>query len=257
MSSEEKGRRLALSASRTMVTEIMHHARGMPLIIVERACELGDLGDLRRSRGVSWPVLFMKAFGLTALAHPILRRAYVRFPWPHLYEHPHSTCGFMVERELDGEPCVVAARIRWPERLPLAEIESAVRQFKTAPVEEVNFFRQFLRLGRLPWLVRRFMMWHSIALRGAWRARRFGTFVLSSVGQYGAELTLVQNFLSYYLAFGPVADDGRVVVRLFLDHRVTDASAASRCLVELERVLRNNLRNELDEMPPGARERAA
>jgi hypothetical protein len=235
-----------LSPSRTMVTEIMHHARGMPMITIERPLHLPGLTELRRERGVSWPALFMKAFALTALRHPVLRRAYVRWPWPHLYEHPFSTCGFMVERDLEGEPCVVAARVRWPERCSLAELEATVRHLKTAPVEEINFFRQFLRLGRLPWLVRRFMMWHSIALRGAWRARRFGTFVLSSVGQHGAELTLVQNFLAYYLSFGPVSADGHVVARLFVDHRVTDAGEAARCLVDLERVIREDLCRELE-----------
>src|SRR5688572_16438921 len=101
MASREQGRRLALSPSRTMVAEIMHHSRGMPLIVVERPLDLGGTAALRASRGIGWQALFMKAFGLTAQRHPVLRRSFVRFPWPHLYEHPFSTCGFMVERELD------------------------------------------------------------------------------------------------------------------------------------------------------------
>src|SRR5258708_3009650 len=38
----------------------------------------------------SWTVVFARAFALVAAEVPELRRAYLGFPRPHLYEHPDS-----------------------------------------------------------------------------------------------------------------------------------------------------------------------
>jgi hypothetical protein len=241
---------ISLTPARRLIAELMHQSRNMPQISVARRLELGDLPALRKSRGIGWPVVFMKAFGLVAQKHRILRQSYVKFPWPHIYEHPFTTCALMVERDIDGETCVLGSRFRWPERVSLRDLDAEVRRVKTAPVESVNHFREFLRFGRLPAILRRLGFWSMIAFSGKARAKKFGTFVLSTLGPQGTELESAPNFLSYYFTFGPIDEAGGVTARLMADHRVADAMPAARCLVELERVLTVELRTELESLEP-------
>ena len=42
----------------------------------------------------------MRAYGLVGREHPSLRRAYLPYPWPHLYEHPQTECAFLIERDV-------------------------------------------------------------------------------------------------------------------------------------------------------------
>ena len=250
MSDNRTGTWISLTPARRMIVEIMHHSRNTPQISVARRLDLGDLAALRKSRGIGWPVLFMKAFGLVAQKHRVLRQSYVKFPWAHIYEHPFVTCALMVEREIDGETCVLGSRIRWPERVPLRDLDAEVRRVKTAPVESVNHFREYLRIGRAPAFLRRFAFWSTNAFGGATRARRFGTFVMSTLGTQQAELESAPNFLSYYLTFGAIDEAGGVTVRIMADHRVADAMPVARCLTELERVLTVDLRAELESLEP-------
>jgi hypothetical protein len=51
-----------------------------PLVAARAACR-------ERPR---WTAIFTKAYSLLAQEFPELRRAYVKIPWPHLYEYPVS-----------------------------------------------------------------------------------------------------------------------------------------------------------------------
>ena len=44
----------------------------------------------------------MKAFGLARSGIPDLRRVYMPFPWPHLYEHPHSIATVNIRARMAG-----------------------------------------------------------------------------------------------------------------------------------------------------------
>ena len=55
---------------------------------------------------------------------PELRRAYLGWPWPHLYEHPSNIASVAVARDYWGEPAVLFAHFRSPERQTLADLEA-------------------------------------------------------------------------------------------------------------------------------------
>src|SRR3954449_8062425 len=119
----EKGRRLALTPLRRLVSDLLHFARKVPTVPVQRVMSLGRL-RLARSAGprpVSWTVIFLKAFAAVAREFPQLRQAYLGFPFAHLYQHPSSVGGITVEREHRGESAIFLATLGRPEDKSLAE----------------------------------------------------------------------------------------------------------------------------------------
>jgi hypothetical protein len=247
MTGARKGVRLKVSPARRLVLELLHHARKVPSLPLAKTFDLADLAAARgeASSPPSWVAIFMRAYGLSAENHPELRRAFIRWPLPHFYEHPHSECAVLIEREHHTEQIVLGAKIRAPERLTLAAIDAELRHFKEAPLWEVNYFRQLLRIARLPALIRRFLFWHSLDWSGYKRAKRFGTFMISSLGSQGVEQFHPLTPLTTYLTFGPVSPAGAVTVKIIYDHRVMDGRAVARCLNDLEQVLRGPMLAEL------------
>src|SRR5258705_11805978 len=75
MSTHLRGKRLAASPARAVVLELLHHARKAPSLPVAKSMNLAALVELRKDARVSWMALFLKAYSLTALEHPELRRA--------------------------------------------------------------------------------------------------------------------------------------------------------------------------------------
>lgn len=236
-----------LSPARKMTEELMRHALFVPALPLSKACDLGPVMEARRRADPkpSWSALFIKAYALTARRHPGLRQAYIPYPVPHLYEHPFTNCAILVEREYAGETAVYGAKVRAPEAATLIEIDGHLRRFQTAPVEEVGAFRQILRVGRMPRLVRRFLFWQGLYFSGNRRAKHLGTCMVSSVGNLGVEQVFPQTPLTTYLTFGPIDERGHVTVRISFDHRVLDARGVARCLCDLEQILRTEIVEEL------------
>lgn len=246
MHQPRKGIRIPISPARAMVCELLHHAAHVPSLPLSRETKVADLVAARnRAAGPpSWIAVFMKAYGLVSRRHPVLRRALIRWPWPHFYEHPESESAILIEREWRGEAVVLGAKLRSPENMSLAEIDGHLRRFRHAPVESIGYFRQILRLGRLPWPLRRFTFWQSLHLSGFKRAKRFGTFMISSLGNFGVEQQHPMTPLTTYFTFGPIRD-GRVNLKIVYDHRVLDGRSVARALVDLESILNEELLMEL------------
>src|SRR5262249_45115663 len=142
---------------------------------LSRGLNVAALADARRlcPPSPSWMAIFVRAYGLLSARHAVLRRAYIRWPIPYLYEHPVSECAVIVEREWQGEAVTLGAKIRQPESTPVEIISDHLRRFRERPVESISAFRQILRLGRLPWPIRRFAFWSTLNWSGAKRAKRF------------------------------------------------------------------------------------
>jgi pyruvate/2-oxoglutarate dehydrogenase complex dihydrolipoamide acyltransferase (E2) component len=69
--------------------------------------------------------------------------------------------------------------------------------------------------------------------------------MISSLGNFGCETTVVPTPLTAYLTFGPIARDGKVAVGLNVDHRVMDGRDAARALEDVERILGTVILGEL------------
>jgi hypothetical protein len=247
MSQPTKGTQLKLSPARRLMIEMLRHARRIPSIPVARTLQIGATAEAR-ARAVptpSWTAIFIRAYGLVARRHPELRRTFIRLPWPHLYEHPTSVCAVGVEREWQGETILLGGKLRAPEEMSLEQIHRHLRYLKETPVWQVSDFRQVLRLGRMPGLLRRFLFWQTLYISGFKRAKRFGTFMVSSYGSLGAEQLHPLSTHTSLLTFGPISDKGSVVAKIIYDHRVLDGRCVGHCLADLEQVLRTEILAEI------------
>jgi hypothetical protein len=250
MSHTPRGSFVPITAGRRIVDEFLRQARHVPLITARREFAIPGLTAIRAAMSprVSWVALFAKAYALAARRHDRLRRSWTTFPFPRLYQHPVSACVVLVEREWGGDEVVLGGKIHEPEIMSLADIDRYVKRFQTAPVRSVSCFRQLLRIGGYPRWLLRFVFWSSLHWSGFRRSRRFGTFVISSLGNLGCETVGPRVPLTGYLTYGPVSDGGDVAVALTFDHRVMDGRHAARALEDMERLLNTVIANEVRRM---------
>ncbi|MEO2092046.1 MAG: hypothetical protein ABGY75_21540 [Gemmataceae bacterium] len=240
-----RGRTLPLSSPRRAVNDVLHFARRIPTVPVQRVVDVSRLAAARRhlTTPVGWCAILTKAFAQVCTDVPELRRAYLRFPRERLYEHPFSVASIAVERRFGGEPGVFFANVPRPDEMPLPELEAAIRAYKTRPVEEA--FRLSLRFFRLPRLVRRGLWWYLLNVRGSRKAEFLGTFGVSAYSALGAESLHPLSPLTCLLTYGVIAADGRVPIRVVYDHRVFDGVAVARALARLDEVLGTAVLGEL------------
>jgi hypothetical protein len=249
--SQPAGRWVPLSLPRRLICDLMHFARQVPSIPVERHMRLGAVAAARRAAHPrpSWAALFIKAYGLVAVHRPELRRSYLSFPWPHLYEHAASTATVAVERSYStGESAVFFAHLGHPEDRSLTEIDEKLHRCKTQPMEEIASIRRALRVARLPLPLRRLLWWLALNLSGRKRAQFIGTYGVSVYGGLGAASLHPLSVATTTLNYGVIAPSGAVDVRLVYDHRVLDGAAVARALGDLEETLRGPILAELREM---------
>jgi hypothetical protein len=245
---EPKGRAVPLSRSRTFINDLLHYARKVPSVPVCRVMDVGPLIEARRAHPLrpSWAALFMRAYGMVCAEHAPLRRAYLTFPWPRLYEHPISVCALAVEREHEGEEGIFVGLFRGPDNATLGDLQAAINWYKDSPPREIGFYRQALRVSRLPWPIRRFLWWSTLNVSGFKRAKRFGTFGLTTYGSLGAESLHPISPLTTTLTYGPIdPETGLVNVKIVYDHRVLDGAFIARRLADIETALRGPILEEL------------
>jgi hypothetical protein len=241
------GRTIPLSVPRRFVVDLMHFARQVPTVPVQRRMQLGTILRARQAAEPrpSWVSIFTKAFALVAVRWPELRRAYLSFPLPRLYEHPVSIATIAVERQFGDDHGVFFGKIRSPENRGLPEIDERLRALKENPIEKIGAFRHALFFSRLPWPIRRLLWWIGLSVWGRKRAAYFGTFGVSVYAGLGAASLHPLSPATCTLNYGVIDERGEVDVRITYDHRVLDGATVARVLADLEQVLNGAIVNEL------------
>jgi hypothetical protein len=229
------------------VADLLHFSRQVPLVTADRRMNLAPLVAARQglAQRPGWCALFTKAFAVVAARRPELRRAYMPFPWPHVYEHGRSVAAITVERQFENEEVPFVAHVHGPEKYGLLELDAYLRRCKNEPLTSNASFRRTLRLGRLPWPLRRLAWWLGLKASGRQRARYFGTFVVTSTAAHGAGMLHLLTPLTIALHYGLFDAAGNLDVRLTFDHRVLDGAPMARALADMERVLLHDILAEL------------
>jgi hypothetical protein len=241
------GRNIPLSLSRRFMGDLAHFASKVPSVPMHRRMNLAPVVAARVAAAPrpTWCAIFTKAYAIVSARRPALRRAYIGFPRPHLYEHPATTASVAVERHDGDEPDVFFAPIFSPEDQSLAAIDGCLRRCREERIEAIPAFRLIGSTSRLPRPLRRFLWWLRLNASGRRRATCLGTFGLSAVGGLGAASLHLLSPLTTALSFGVIAADGCVDVGLTFDQRALDAGTIARALRELEGVLHHEIVREM------------
>lgn len=247
MIAKQSGHNLSLSLSRRLVCDLMHFSQKVPMVMGERRLKLKALVEARKSvkPRPTWCAILTKAWALTAVRRPELRRCYLPFPWPHLYEHPESVASLTVDRSVDGEDALFFAHLSAPERRTFSVLDAAIRFAQEAPVETITAFRRSLKFTRLPRPLRRLLWAFGLYVSGPERARYFGTFGIIPTGAARFRSLHLLSPLTSTITYDTFNDDGSLDMRMAADHRVLDGVAGGRCLGELESILNTEILAEL------------
>ena len=231
----------------------MRFSKNIPRITVQRRMNLGPVVQARKGLDPrpSWTAIFLKGYALLSQETPDLRRAYVKLPWPHLYEYPSSIASLAYEREHGGERVVLLDRIKRPEARSLDQLSRKIRASQSRPLMQVKEFRRALGMARAPGPIRRFLMWLGLNI-GRQRPNYFGTFQLSVYSGLGAESLNPLTPLTTLLNYGRIDEHGSVDVRVHYDHRVMDGANVARALERLEVIMNTEVVDELRNRPPAA-----
>lgn len=245
-----RGRTIPISRQQRWVIDMLHFASSIPTVPVQKRLFLPELVAARAAcvERPSWAAIFTKAYALAARDFPELRRAYVKIPWPQLYEYPFSKACIVIERDERGEWSLWPLLINDPASWPLRDISRHLRNAATAPVEHFAEFRRCLRLARLPRTLRRALWWIGLNI-GRQRANYFGTFGLSVYSALKAESLHPLSPLSTMLNYGVLSADGALDVRVIYDHRVMNGATIARALVRVEQILNTDLLEEMRDQP--------
>jgi hypothetical protein len=238
---------IPLSLARRHRCDLIHLARQTPTQVMQRNMNLGITLATRSlaSPRPSWHAIFTKAYALVAQLWPQLRRAYLSFPLPHVYEHPACVASVALERRFLDEDALFYVPICQPDLLALNDLDLHLRRCKDQPVEQIGAFRRSLLFTRLPGPIRRWLWWLTLNALGRKRAASLGTYAVSACPALGAELLQPLAFVTSTLTFGVIHPNGSVDVRISSDPRVLDAPLVARVLVDLERVLTHEIVAEL------------
>ena len=134
------GRSLPVSIPRRIVTDYVRLSATIPSIPIERTMDLGAVAAARNacSPRPPWVALFGKAFALTAQELPELRRVFLKWPWPHLYEYPASVAMFAIDRVYHDEPVVLPRMVKNPAAWRIGDLAQMIRDAKAAPLDEIK-----------------------------------------------------------------------------------------------------------------------
>ncbi len=241
------GRWLRLSPNRVMICDLLHFAKQVPTNIAQRRMKLDRLISARRQATLrpGWCVSFTKAFAAVATEFPQLRRSYMKFPWPHIFEHGRSVASVAVERTDDQEPELFFAKLPDPAQRRLGALDRYLKKFARTPGMNSKAARIGLRMTWLPRPLRHFVWWWSINVLPWDRANEIGTFGVTVYSALGAEAIHPLSPTSFVLTYGPIDEQGGVDVRIIYDHRIIDGATVARALSAIETQLNGAIADEL------------
>lgn len=240
--------RRLIPRSRRLSCDVLHFHRRVPICVQHRAVELEKVNCLRQAvePRIALPIVMLKACALAAESFPELRQAWLGGPIPTLYTHPASVGMLVIEREFHDERWLFWGRFQSPEHTPLRELQTRLDAYQNGDVR-TQFARQ-LQLSAIPNPLRRAIVWWNLNVSGAVRARRTGTFVLSTLAGRGAEIECPPAFHTANFTYGPIGPDGRSRLTLAYDHRVFDGAVAAAALERIEDLLNGRLSAEMEEL---------
>ncbi len=244
---KKAGRTISLSLPRRWIGDLAAFSRHVPTVGGEKILHVKKCALARRRvvNAPSWCACLTKAFGVASARFPELRRSYLSFPYPRFYEHPTSVAAIVVNREYFGEPAVFLGLMQAPENISLKEVDFNLRELRERPFQEVGCYRRLIRVSRLPFPVRRLLWWFGLSATGKYKSKLFGTFAVNSYASSRFRVTHFMSPITTMFYYGTSGVFGEIVIQMAFDHRVFDGATAFRISVEAEKILNNEIAEEI------------
>ena len=244
-----RGRFVSLPPSRRAAIDLLRFSVGVPTVTAVRRMNLSAVAQARAQSAARtrWITIFLKACALVAREFPPLRQVYLPWPWPHFYEYPTSVGMIVIDRELDGKPF----QFSYTDRRSGVAIAHRHRRQRSRgprkqPVESIRDFRLAARFIRLPFWLRRPLLWLAYNI-GRQRARYFGTYGVTTPPPENSPPRV--SLWTTRLNYGRVGSDGITIVDVTVDHRVLDGVTGARVLARMEDILNGAIADELRGQP--------
>jgi hypothetical protein len=217
--------------------------------------------ELRHTLGkygirVTATAFLLKAIAIAQRAHPDTRTAMMPFGRTVVFNN--IVAGFTVERLIGSQPTLFFGAIEQPDTKSVVEISEELRSHAEAKVEDVYHMDLQHKFTKMPWFMRRIIIW--IGLRyPELRLKCMGaTFGLSSLGKFGLKAIIPPCVSTSTFGIGtiesrPVVRDGKIEARkmmtltLNFDHRVIDGAPAARFLNDIKKLLEGGLENYIEQ----------
>lgn len=242
--------RIRMSNGRRLVDDVIRIANKTPLASLQAELDLPILTKLRRYTRpkICWNVLMMKAHAIVCMKNPVLRRLYVKVPWPHFYQYDHSVCMITMAKQYRNEERLFFARFSQPENQSLRQLQEQYENLRRADVDVIPQFKHQVAFAKTPWFVRRFAWWALFNLWPEKRATHMGTFGMSLSGYQGAYGTQLLGPNTTTLGVDPMPRKGRHCLLLTFDHRVIDGKPATDLFGELRHHLTHTITREVKDI---------
>ncbi len=193
---------------------------------------------------ISWDAIWVKAVAIAAARRPVLRTAYLPYPWPRFYVHPHAVATVAVERTWNGAPAVLFDCISDPAALSLEDIDRRLQALSQLPIESIGGFRRQIRIARWPWIARYAMGAIALWWSGRMRSEYIGTYyTMKALRRIHAESVISPISFMFYWNMPSASDD--MPVRVFFDHCLCDASGAAWAANAIEDAMNGPIAAEL------------
>ena len=243
---QKYGVSLKLSLSRKAITDFMYFSKKVATnsVSAENSFQLEPLFHAKKTCGknYSWYTIFIKAFGILSQEYVELRQSYFPYFLPHIFQYHRASAMLAIERKIDGEQMVVFLKIDDPARLELHEIEHLIKQAQRKPPHEIKSIHRFVKMMRLPLLLRRMAWFFGLNVHG-YKWRYFGTFGVTGIGR-GVRSLNVKTPLPVTFIFD-MSDEFAPLFRLYWDHRIFDGVIVSKMIQRLEKILNEEIAQEL------------
>jgi hypothetical protein len=246
--SETIGQTVRMSPVRRFIGDLLYAGMQIPLVTIQKDMNVAEVAAARQLGPLrpSWCAIFTKAYGKVVASRPEMRHAVLSFPWERMYEYSAALAHIAIEVSLGEENALAFVPIKHPEACPLLEIDRIIATCQEKPLELLHTFKEALSLARFcPRFLRRWVWWSILNASGQLRSRYFGTFGVTSVGNWGIESVRPIAPGISILHYGSIDPRGNVSVRMTYDHRVLDSSGPSKALNEMEQFLKTDLVAEL------------
>lgn len=244
----QKGIKIPIHWTRTLISDIVHHAKKVPLCTIEKDINIKAVLNAKviSEKRIGWTSVFIKAMGLASIEFNELRQFWIPLPYAHLYQHPVTIASVAINRIIDNKEAVVFGMVQKPEEKPLTEITESLHYFKDSPIDSVPLLNRMRRTSKFPWPIRALIWNYGLYLSGYCKAKNFGTFSVSSVSQLNANTLHLLTPLTSALNYGPISNNGDCTIRLTFDHRVMDGLTVAKILSFIEQSINLSIREEFE-----------